>query len=67
MKIASRTFTKKVASDHVKVVNPITKLQHVKLDLQNLLAPNMIPLIKQNIINRKANYANVDLVVKHYD
>ena len=67
MKIANRAFTKKVASDNVKVVNPITKLQHVKLDLQHLLAPNMIPLIKQNIINRKANYANVDLVVKNYD
>ena len=27
----------------------------------------MIPLIRQNIINRKANYANVDIVIKHYD
>lgn len=30
-----RSFSKKVES--VKVVNPITKLQHVKLDLQKIL------------------------------
>jgi len=27
----------------------------------------MIPLIKQNIKNRKANYADVDLVVQNYE
>lgn len=48
-------------------MNPITKLQHVKLDLNKLLAPNMIPLIRQNIKNRKANYADVDLVVQTYE
>ncbi len=32
-----------------------------------MLAPNMVPLIRQNIINRKANYADVDLVLKHYE
>ena len=27
----------------------------------------MIPLLKQNIINRKANYADVDAVIRHYE
>lgn len=27
----------------------------------------MVPLIRQNIMNRKANYANVDIVLKHYE
>ena len=60
-----RQFSKRVES--VKVVNPISKLQHVKLDLSRILAPNMVPLIRQNIINRQANYANVDLVLKLYE
>jgi seryl-tRNA synthetase len=32
-----------------------------------MLADNMMPLIRQNIINRKASgYADADLVLKHY-
>ena len=63
MKVAIRYFSKKTINDNIKSVNPITKLQHVKLDLPKMLAPNMVPLIRQNIINRKANYADVDIVL----
>lgn len=55
------------STTNVKAVNPITKLQHVKLDLPRLLQPNMVPLIRQNIINRKANYADIDGVLRHYE
>lgn len=27
----------------------------------------MVPLIRQNIINRKANYADIDAVLRHYE
>jgi len=55
------------STTNVKAVNPITKLHHVKLDLPRLLQPNMVPLIRQNIINRKANYADIDAVLRHYE
>ena len=52
---------------HVKVVTPITKLQHIKFDLAKILQPNMMPLLRQNILNRKALYADADLVLKYYE
>ena len=66
--VSHRKFAKKVQETYSsKGVNPITKLQHVKLDLAALMQPNMLPLLKQNVINRKASsYANVDLVYNHY-
>ena len=61
-----RQFSKK--ESHGKAVTEITKLAHVKLDLAKIMQPNMIPLIRQNIINRKAtSYASVDLVSNLYD
>ncbi len=44
-----------------KTFNPISKLQHVRLDLNKVLSDNMLPLLRQNIKNRKATYADVDL------
>ena len=46
----------------VKAFNPITKLQHVRLDLSHLCADNMLPVLRQNIKNRKAIYADIDRV-----
>lgn len=48
----------------VKTVNPITKLAHMRLDLAKVLTPNNMPLLRQNVKNRKAtSYADPDRVL----
>ena len=59
MNFFRRGFSK-VTQDSVKTFNPISRLQHVKLDLNRLLGDNMLPLLRQNIKNRKATYADAD-------
>ena len=52
----------------VKTVNPITKLAHMRLDLGKVLTENNIPLLRQNVKNRKAqSYADPDRVVSLYN
>ena len=51
----------------VKTVNPITKLAHMRLDLGKVLTANNMPLIRQNVRNRKADsYADPDRVLALY-
>ena len=59
---AKAANSKQAAS--VKTFNPITKLAHMRLDLGKLLVENNIPLLRQNVKNRKANsYSDPDRVV----
>lgn len=58
MNVVRRGFSK-IAED-AKTFNPISRLQHVKLDLNKILSDNMLPLLRQNIKNRKATYADAD-------
>ncbi len=49
---------------NVKAVNPITKLAHMRLDLGKTLTPENMPLLRQNVKNRKAeSYADPDRVL----
>ena len=63
---ASRLFSKGHGKDHEvarKAVTEITKLAHVRLDLGKVTSDNILPLVRQNVKNRKAEkYANPDLV-----
>ena len=54
-----------IYNSRVQSVNPITKLQHCRLDLTYVLSENNLPLIRQNVINRKAStYADPDRVAQ---
>ena len=51
-----------------KSIHPITKLAHVKLDLGRVLSENNLPLVRQNVKNRKAEaYADPDRVAMLYN
>ncbi len=39
-------------------------MSHVRLDLPKVTSNNILPLVRQNVKNRKANYANPDLVAQ---
>ena len=60
MNYLRRGFSKLSQDSAAKTFNPISRLQHVKLDLNTLLGDNMLPLLRQNIKNRKATYADAD-------
>jgi len=60
MNFVRRGFSKITQDSSAKTFNPISRLQHVKLDLNKILSDNMLPLLRQNIKNRKATYADAD-------
>jgi TolA-binding protein len=50
-----------------KSITPISKLSHVRLNLQKMTADNILPLVRQNIKHRNAeHYAKPDLVSNLY-
>ena len=51
-----------------KAINPATRLSHVRLDLANVLSESNLPLVRQNVKNRKAQgYADPDRVAMLYN
>ena len=61
-----RSFSKGHGKDHEtvrKAVTEITKLAHVRLDLNKITSDNILPLVRQNVKNRKADkYADPEIV-----
>jgi hypothetical protein len=50
-----------------KAITPISKLSHVRLNLNKITADNIQPLVRQNIKHRNASaYAKPDLVTNLY-
>ncbi len=62
--LTTLTLRKALFSSSAKTVNPITKIAHARFDLAKMLQPNNLPLIRQNVKNRKADsYADPDRVL----
>lgn len=61
---ATKSVTARDSETVRKAVNEITKLSHVRLDLNKMTSDSILPLLRQNVKNRKAFYANPDLVAQ---
>jgi len=69
MKLARRLFSTKPKDNETvrKSITEISKLAHVRLDLNKVTSENILPLVRQNVKNRKAeHYANPDIVAQLY-